>query len=207
MILRGQRVAGIILAAGASTRMGRTKQLLPLGEKTLIERVLMEALGSQLDRVVLVLGHRAVKIRDAVSPLCHEARLKIVDNRRFREGMSTSIITGLSAVENTHDHVMILLCDMPFLCRDLIDLLIRRYLESGLLIGAVRGKERPVHPMIFSRDLYPELLDLRGDMGARATLARYRDQLCLVDPEGPYDWRDIDTPEDYARVQQKQGPC
>jgi len=92
---------------------------------------------------------------------------------------------------------------MPFIHRDLIDLLLRRYLQSGLPLGAIKGKQRPAHPMIFSRVLYPELLILRGDVGARALFTKYSDQVCLIEPEGPYDGRDIDTPEDYAGFQMR----
>jgi molybdenum cofactor cytidylyltransferase len=81
--------------------------------------------------------------------------------------------------------------------------LLCRYLRSGLPIGAIKGKDRPAHPMIFSRALYKELLILRGDVGARALFKKYSDQVCLIEPEGPYDGRDIDTPEDYAEFQTK----
>ncbi len=198
---RVERVAGILLAAGASTRMGKTKQLLPLGGKTLIERVLIEALTSELDKVVLVLGYQAGDIKKIITPPFPQPKLSIIENRQFKQGISSSIIAGLSEIENTHDHAMILLGDMPFIDRDLINLLLRRYLQSGLPIGAIKGKERPAHPMIFSRELYPELLILRGDVGARALFTKYKDQVCLIEPEGPYDGRDIDTPEDYAGFQ------
>jgi len=98
---------------------------------------------------------------------------------------------------------MILLGDMPFIDRDLIDLLLRRYLQSGLPLGAIKGKERPAHPMIFSRKLYPQLLNLRGDVGARALFGKYSDQVYLIEPEEPYDAMDIDTPEDYAGFQMR----
>lgn len=195
------RVAGILLAAGASTRMGKTKQLLPLGGKTLVERVLIEALSSELERIVLVLGYQAGDIKKVITRLGPQPKLRIIENRQFEQGMSSSIIAGLSEIENTHDHVMILLGDMPFVHRDLINLLLRRYLRSGLPIGAIKGKERPAHPMIFSRKLYPELMVLRGDVGARALFGKYKDQVCLIEPEGPYDAMDIDTLEDYAEFQ------
>ena len=108
-----KRVAGILLAAGASTRMGKTKQLLPLGGKTLVERVLIEALTSQLDKVVLVLGYQAGDIRKVITPPFPQPKLSIIENRQFKEGISSSIIAGLSEIENTHDHVMILLGYMP----------------------------------------------------------------------------------------------
>ena len=198
-----KRVAGILLAAGTSTRMGKTKQLLPFGEKTLIERVLVEALNSELDKVVLVLGYQAVQIKKIINPVFPQPKLTIIENRQFKQGISSSIIAGLSEIENTHDHVMILLGDMPFIHRDLINLLIRRYLQSGLLIAAIKGQDRPAHPMIFSRQLYPELMILRGDVGARSLFTKYSEKVCLIEPEGPYDAKDIDTPEDYAGIQMK----
>ena len=196
-----KRVAGILLAAGTSTRMGKTKQLLPLGEKTLIERVLVEALNSELDKVVLVLGYQALEIKQVIKPVSPQPKLSIIENRRFSQGISSSIIAGLSEVEETHDHVMILLGDTPFIHRDLINLLLNRYLQSGRSIGAIKGKERPVHPVMFSRQLYPELLILQGDVGARALFTKYKDKVCLIEPERPYDAKDIDTPEDYAGIQ------
>ena len=198
-----KRVAGILLAAGESTRMGKTKQLLSFGEKTLIERVLVEALNSELDKVVLVLGYQAVEIKKIINPVSPQPKLTIIENRQFKQGISSSIIAGLSEIENTHDHVMILLGDMPFIHRDLINLLIRRYLQSGLLIAAIKGQDRPAHPMIFSRQLYPELMILRGDVGARSLFTKYSEKVCLIEPEGPYDAKDIDTPEDYAGIQMK----
>jgi len=198
-----KRVAGVLLAAGASTRMGKTKQLLPFGEKTLIERVLVEALNSELDKVVLVLGYQAVEIKKIINPVSPQPKLTIIENRQFKQGISSSIIAGLSEIENTHDHVMILLGDMPFIHRDLINLLIRRYLQSGLLIAAIKGQDRPAHPMIFSRQLYPELMILRGDVGARSLFTKYSEKVCLIEPEGPYDAKDIDTPEDYTGFQMR----
>ncbi|MFH1083333.1 MAG: nucleotidyltransferase family protein, partial [Pseudomonadota bacterium] len=198
---RGEKVAGIVLAAGESTRMGKIKQLLPIGDTTLIERVLGEVLISELDRVVLVLGHRAKDLKKVVASAFSQPKLEIVKNPQYREGISSSIVTGISAIQNTHDHVMIFLADMPCIDGDLINLLLRRYLASGMQIGAIKGKERPGHPVIFSRELYQELQALRGDVGARSLLRKYSDRVCLVEPEKCYDSIDIDTPEDYAGFQ------
>ena len=197
----GEKVAGIVLAAGASTRMGKTKQLLPAGDETLIERVLGEVLNAGLDKVILVLGHRAQKVKGVVTSVFSQPKLDIIENPRYRLGISSSIVAGISAVENTHDHVMIFLADMPYVHTDLINLLLRRYLASRMKIGAIKGAQRPGHPVVFSRELYPELKNLRGDIGARSLLRKYRGCICLIEPEDRYDSTDIDTPKDYAGFQ------
>jgi len=195
---RIQRVAGILLAAGASTRMGKTKQLLPVNGGTLLERVLNKTLKSELDKTVLVLGHEAMAIRAALDPAACRPGLIIIENTRYKQGISSSLITGLTEVKDSHDHVMILLADMPLINTGLINRLIRQYLTSGLPIGAVKGRERACHPVIFSRQLYPELEILRGDIGARGLLRKYGGHICLVEPDDRYDERDIDDPGDYA---------
>lgn len=197
----GEKIAGIVLAAGASTRMGKIKQLLPVGNETLIERVLGQVLASQLDEAVLVLGHRFMEIQAVIAPLLVEPRLSIVENPQYREGISSSIRAGISAVEHTHDHAMFFLADMPCIQSDLIDRLLARYLTSGMPIGAVQGIGRPAHPVIFSRALYPDLLCLKGDEGARSLFCKWSGSVCLIDAGDNYDSLDIDTPHDYAGFQ------
>jgi len=178
--------------------MGRTKLLLPAGGQTLLGRVLAEALDSDLHRVVLVLGHRAAEIRSGLGRALEHPKLRVVENRQYSRGISSSIIRGLIEIEDTYDHVMILLGDIPHVDRRLINHLLRQYLDSHLPIGAVKTGGKRSHPIIFSRKLYGELHGLRGDVGGRPVLSRYSKRICLVEPERFYDDRDIDTPEDYA---------
>jgi len=196
---RDEKAAGLVLAAGASIRMGKPKQLLPILGETLLGRVLNESLKSDLDRVVLVLGHSAEEIQVAIEEILEHPKLRVIENRQYELGISSSFIAGLSVIEGSHGHVMVLLADMPHIDTSLINLLLRQYLTSGLPIGAVKIKNRRSHPVIFSRKMYPELRRLRGDTGARDLFQRYSDKVILVEPEGFYDDRDIDTPEDYVR--------
>jgi molybdenum cofactor cytidylyltransferase len=193
------KTAGLLLAAGASSRMGWPKQLLQAGQNTLLGRVLHEVLRSELDKVFLILGHEAEKIRRSLASLPCHPKLTIVMNRDYRQGISTSIIAGLKQAEKTHDHVMILLADMPAISAKLINHLLHHYLRSGLPLGAVKVKERRSHPVIFSRKLYPELHKLKGDSGARGLFRVYAHEVCLVDAEEIFEDRDIDTPEDYMK--------
>jgi molybdenum cofactor cytidylyltransferase len=183
--------------------MGTPKQLLPVSGGVLLGRVLDQALGSDLDTVVLVLGHRSRDIQRALGKILQHPKLQVVENPHYEQGISSSILSGLHRVENDHDHVMILLGDMPHVDADLINLLLRRYMESSKLLGAIRLKGRRSHPVVFSRRLYGELHQLTGDVGARGLFEKYGDQACLVEPRESYDPRDVDTPEDYAALQRE----
>jgi molybdenum cofactor cytidylyltransferase len=191
----------LLLAAGASTRMGQPKLLLPVGGRPMVERVLGECVRSDLDHVVVVLGHQSDRIGEALGELCLNPKVRMVLNPEYASGMSASIRAGLPVVEKDYDHVMIVLADMPFVNAGVINLLMHRYLSSGCAMGAVRVKGRRSHPVIFGRKIYPELMKLSGDAGARHLFQAPEMSACLVDLGDAYDDQDIDTPEDYARHQ------
>jgi molybdenum cofactor cytidylyltransferase len=190
-------VAGLVLAAGASTRMGTPKQLLPAGNTSLLDRVLTQTLRSRLDHVVLVLGFKANEVRRRIRSGRGSPRLEIIENRDYEKGISSSIITGLSRVEKNYDHVMILLGDMPYITSKVINRLLSGYLKSGLPLGALKVRGRRSHPVIMGRAFFPALHRLTGDRGAKDLFTSHPDQVCLVEPGEDYDDTDIDTHEDY----------
>ncbi len=195
----GRGTAGLVLAAGESSRMGDTiKQLLPAGGSiTVLERVLKAVLKSELDTVVLVLGYKADLVKDSLKPeLKGDPRLVLVENPAYRDGLSTSLIAGLRAVAETHDRVMVLLGDMPGIHPGLINRLDREVAGSGRHLGAVRVEGRRSLPAVIGRRFYREVFELSGDVGAREFFSRYPGDVLLVD-EDDYDDMDIDTPEDY----------
>ena len=128
--------AGIILAAGSSTRMNRPKQLLPFGNNSLLEHIIQQTCQSDLDKIILVLGHRADEIQDSLGSALTHPRIRVIRNTNYEKGMSSSIQAGLTEIEHRYDHMMILLADMPFITGRLINLLFHRYAESGLPLGA-----------------------------------------------------------------------
>lgn len=195
-----RKVAGLLLAAGPSTRMGKPKQLLPINGGTLLGHVLDETLKSNLDKVILILGHHAYEIKEVLRQNLNNQKIKIIENREYNKGISSSIIVGLLEAKKYHDHVMIILGDMPNINSNLINLLLDKYLKSNLPLGAVKIKAKRSHPVIFNRKMYHELLKLRGDMGARNLFVKYSDRVCLVEPDNFYDDSDIDTPEDYMKL-------
>ncbi|MEW6667605.1 MAG: nucleotidyltransferase family protein [Thermodesulfobacteriota bacterium] len=193
-------VAGLLLAAGSSSRMGRPKQLLSLGRASLLDHVLRQALSSDLDRVVLILGHKAEEIREGLKTPLDQPKLTVLRNPEYEKGISSSLLCGLREVEDEYEHVMVILGDMPLITSDLINLLLRRYLASGLPLGAVQTKRGRSHPVVLGRRFYPDLHRLRGDLGARELFARFPDELCLVESGEAYPDTDIDTPEDYEAI-------
>ena len=195
-----EKVAGLVLAAGASRRMGEPKQLLRIGGKTLLERILGETLRSELDQVILVLGHRADEILETVGRFLSHEKLRIIKNENYRKGMSTSIIAGLEVVERNCDHVMILLADMPSITALLINHLLKEYLASGKTLGAIRFSGRRSLPVILGREWYRALYVLKGDVGARGLFDGFKEEVCLVDAPPAYDDVDVDTPEDYRKA-------
>jgi molybdenum cofactor cytidylyltransferase len=198
-------VAGLVLAAGASTRLGTgaPKQLLPLGQATLLDRILAESLQSELDVVVLVLGFKMQDILKGLKTSLQHPKLKVVENRSYALGMSTSVSAGLSAVEKECDYVMILLGDMPHVTSSLINLLLRRCRRAGLPLAALTSGGRRSHPVMIGRLFYPSLHQLQGDEGARSLFAEHADQVCLVETEEHYDDGDIDTWDDYVSLKEK----
>ena len=192
-------VAGLVLAAGASSRMGIPKQLLPAGDVLLLQRVLAQALHSKLDLVVLVLGFKAPEIRERIRSGSLPSNLEIVQNADYKLGISSSILAGLSHVEKSYAHVMVLLGDMPYITSGVINRLLSGYLASGLSLGALKVRGKRSHPVIIGRPFFPALHRLTGDQGARDLFVSHKDQVCWVDPGEDYDDMDIDTYEDYLK--------
>ena len=111
--------------------------------------------------------------------------------------MSSSIIAGLSAVENDYDHIMIILGDMSLVSSDVIDHLIEEVLKSGKPLGAIKVGNRRSHPVVISRSFYRQLHQLKGDIGARHVLAENSEKICFVSPGQDFKDLDIDSMEEY----------
>lgn len=195
-----KRVAGIILAAGEGSRMGRTKQLLPFGGKSILERVVESALDSALHRVVVVLGHQAERI----APLLAGRGVEVALNPEYRRGQSSSLKCGLRHLGADSDAALFLLGDQPLITPALIDTLVRRYRESPRPIvmpvyQGVRG-----NPVLFDRETFSRIEELDADCGARALFQEYRGRLLPVPVADPAIHFDIDTAADYRRLLQRE---
>ena len=194
---------GIILAAGASSRMGQPKQLLALDGKPLLQHVIDAASASKLDEVLVVLGANATEIRAAIA-LPENGKVRIVVNERFARGFSESIRVGLAAAAPRSTAAAILLGDQPRVSTDLIDRMLAAHTIAGKaatrpIFGGAGDARVPGHPVLLARSLWPALRDLKGDEGARAVLAAHPELVneVRIISAAP---ADIDTPEDYRHV-------
>jgi len=169
-------LAAMILAAGESKRMGKPKQLMPLGRTTILEQTVDNFLDSKVNEVIVVLGHRAEEAKRLIA-----ARpVKLAINPNYQQGMSTSVIAGLSMVDSRAEAVMITLGDQPFIDSQTINILAEAFgaHNKGIAIPVYRGRRG--HPVVFAMIYKGELLKLKGDIGAREIVDRHPDDVLGV---------------------------
>lgn len=188
----------IILAAGASRRMGTPKQLLPYRGRTLIEHIVEQAIASVCHPIIVVLGANA----ESIQPKLASFNIRASKNFSSDEGMSSSIRTGVEflTAENPHvKAVVLMVCDQPFVSTQLIDRLVENYSTANSLIVASEYKGVLGVPALFDRTLFPHLIALSGDVGARQIIKRFaRNTIQVPAPEVAFD---LDTSADYERLQ------
>ena len=182
-------ISVIILAAGESKRMGKPKQLMPLGRTTILEQTVENCLNSKVNEVIVVLGHRAEEAKRLIA-----ARLvKLAINPNYQQGMSTSIIAGLNMVDSRARAVMIALGDQPFIDSQTLNRLIDEFYhhDKGIAIPVYRGRRG--HPVIFAVRYKGELFRLKGDIGGREIIDRYPNDVLEVPVNCEGIYIDIDT--------------
>lgn len=185
-------IAGIVLAAGAASRMGPQKLLLPVGGQSLIRLSLERILAAPLDDVVVVLGREAEAVQTALAGL----PIRTVVNPDFAAGLSTSLRAGLDAQDAGVEAVIVALGDQPIPDPRVIARLIDAYRSSGkpIVVPAYRGERG--HPVLFAASVFPELRRVVGDQGAREVIARDPERVAVVPVDLPQPL-DVDTWEDY----------
>jgi molybdenum cofactor cytidylyltransferase len=189
--------AGIVLAAGLSTRFGKTKQTLPWKGSSLTAHAVRTALDSGLNPVIAVLGNDADNVRETLAGM----NVQVVFNPEFRSGQSTSIRCGLDALASRIGSAMFILADQPLITAPLIEDLVRVHRRTFAPACAPVFEERRGNPVLFDRSVFGELRRLQGDTGGRALLEKYRDTIVTI-PAGNEVLLDVDTPEDYERLRQ-----
>ncbi len=191
-------VTAIILAAGGSSRMGKPKQLLEIGGKTLVSIVIKNILASIIDDIIIVTQPDFPLIRDNEYP-----EIKRVINHNWQRGQSSSMKAGLNAVDEKTDAVMFFMADQPMVYQDIINRLIIAFQESEKPIISPLYNGKKGAPVIFKRRLFNELDLIQGDRGGRDLLEVYPVEYVNIDM--PLAAMDVDTPEEYEKLREMLG--
>ncbi len=189
-----EKIAGIILAAGGSSRFGQPKLLLPWRGETIIRHVVQNALAAGLKPVVVVAGEQTPEIRRELADL----EIVLVCNPDWEEGQSTSVRVGLQALGEDVGGAAFLLGDQPQIPPRLAQSLIEAHAVSLAPIIAPLVIGQRGNPVLFDRCTFDDLMTLRGDVGGRSLFSKYPTEWVLW--HDPSVLLDIDTPEDYARL-------
>src|SRR5207237_2607387 len=188
-----RNVTAIILAAGRSTRMGGPNKLLAeLDGKKLVRIATEQALASKASDVVVVTGHQAELVEQALEGL----KVKFARNPEFAGGLASSVKAGIAAVSDRADGAIVCLGDMPLIDAQLIDRLIDAFApDRGHLITVPVAEGRRGNPVLWSRRFFKELMTLDGDTGARHLITKHAEAVAEVPVEGDSAFLDIDTPQ------------
>lgn len=192
----------LLLAAGASTRLGQPKQLLSFQGQSLLERSIRTALAADVSERLLVLGAHANRILPEIASLGIEK----VTNPHWEEGMASSIRLGLNQLvqkKPSLEAVIVMLCDQPFVTAGLLNEFIAVYQQTAAPIVASAYDDVLGVPALFSHGTFYKLLALQGDKGAKAIIPDYQELLQSV--PFPHGGIDIDTLEDYEKANSEAG--
>jgi molybdenum cofactor cytidylyltransferase len=181
----------VILAAGASTRLGKPKQLLPWHGSTLLQHAVQVA-RQVTDEPIVVLGAHLHQLEAVLDP----ATVQIVHNASWKEGIASSIHSGLTAaMQQKPEHVIFMVCDQPFVSAAILQELVLAHQKTGKSIIASAYSGTLGIPALFDTTFFHQLLDLGGDTGAKKIIQQHSGHVYGV--PFPMGHIDIDTAEEY----------
>jgi len=190
-------IAAVVLSAGESSRMGRPKALLPIDGQSFIEKIVGALKQSGIARIVVVLGFNADGMRRQVEHL----PVEIVVNPDYKQGQLSSLQAAIRHLQSTGncDGMLVHLVDHPYIDSRMVRSMIDSFGDSDKLIVVPCHQGKRGHPVIFSNQLFQELLDAPQDQGAKAVVNAHRDRTLEIDTDDAGITVDIDTPELYRQ--------
>jgi molybdenum cofactor cytidylyltransferase len=195
---RAPRVAALVLAAGQSRRMGALNKLVALVDGVPMVRATVKNIAaSGVDRVVVVTGHEAARVREAL----HGLDVEVVHNPGYAQGLSTSLASGVAALGESVDAVLVCLGDMPRVSARHVQRLLAAFdpVEGRTIcVPTHRGKRG--NPVLWDRRYVEEMSQVRGDVGARHLIGEHEDQVCEVEMDDAGVLMDVDSPEALAAL-------
>jgi molybdenum cofactor cytidylyltransferase len=193
-------VVAIILAAGASSRMGRPKALLPIGDDTFVTRVCRTLLEAGADDLVVVAGPEHDSVAAAIGRAGLSAR--VVENPRRDEGQLSSVLAGLAVADRPGvEAALVHLVDAPLVRPDTARAVLDAFLRTHAAVVRPTVGERHGHPVLFARRLFDDLRRADPAVGAKAVVRAHAAEICNVPVDDEGACQDFDTPEDFARLE------
>ncbi|MDP4264591.1 MAG: nucleotidyltransferase family protein [Bacteroidota bacterium] len=194
-----EHCAIVILAAGKSSRLGSPKQLLAYRGKSLLQHAVTTALQTTMRPVVVVVGANSNLVKKEMEGM----QVEIAYNEGWQEGMASSLRCGLAAVQKMSDltdGIIFMVCDQPYVTQSLLEGLLQAQHETGLPIVASSYEDKLGTPVLWHKTFFAELMELKGDTGARKLIKQHEDLVTTVAfPKGIID---IDTKKDYEGLLQ-----
>ena len=194
-------ISGIVLAAGASTRMGEPKAALPLGQmgETVLSRVVRTLLEGGVPELVVVAGAHIDAVRAAMPR--DEPRARVIEHTGWQRGQLSSLVSGLDAIDAPPvEAALVTLVDVPLVHASTVAAVIEGWRRTRAPIVRPADGERHGHPVVFDRSVFADLRAADLDTGAKAVFALHRDRIVNVEVNDSGAFEDIDTPEDYERI-------
>jgi molybdenum cofactor cytidylyltransferase len=203
-------VSVVVLAAGMSTRMGRNKLLLTFRDKPLVVHAVDTLLASKAGEIVVVLGHESEKIWDQLEDYARQVptggqrpRVRLVKNADYRDGLSTSVRTGVEAVSPETGAIMIYLADQPLLEPADVDRIIAAFTtakaEDKMIVVPFFKGERG-NPVVLDASLRDSILVIVGDVGCKGVIKRYPEKVYAIEMANDHVVRDVDDVQAYERL-------
>jgi len=203
-------VSAVVLAAGMSTRMGRNKLLLTFRDKPLVVHAVDTLLASKAGEIIVVLGHESEKVWDQledytgqVPTRCQRRRVRLVKNPDYRDGLSTSVRTGVQAVSPEAKAIMIYLADQPLLEPADLDRIIAAFAtakadDKMIVVPFFKGERG--NPVLLDASLRDSILGIVGDVGCKGVIKRYPEKVYAIEMENDHVVRDVDDVQAYERL-------
>lgn len=191
------RLEAVVLAAGAGVRFGGGKLVAPLGEGVLLDGALRAAFAAPVRDVTVVTGADSGQVAHIARAF--DPRVKIVHAAEYAEGMGASLRTAIASLPADADGVFVFLGDMPRVPPAVFQPMVQA-LAAGAVAVAPVFRRRRGNPVLLGRDLFPQLVQLKGDAGARAILQALGERLALVDAPDDGVLFDVDQPADLGRA-------
>jgi len=195
-------IRGIVLAAGASSRMGRAKAALPLGQtgETVLSRVVSSMLRGGVPALVVVAGAHLDAVRAAMPR--EPTRARMIEHTHWQNGQLSSLLKGLEAIDDPLlEAALVTLVDVPLVRPSTVAAVIAEWRRTRApIVRPARGDQHG-HPVIFDRAVFEDLLLADMAVGAKAVFAKHKDRIVNVEVDDPGAFMDMDTPEDFEKIQ------